>query len=103
MKDKLNLYFGKEFKTEHRSVHLAYLGLRYFSRGPLLSDCMEYFRKHSALPSCFKDISGYVESLDVHESVKFLDFTHHYKREDILASSIDKVCIQCPRDRIGPS
>jgi N-terminal acetyltransferase B complex non-catalytic subunit len=89
---KVMPYFGEEYRTKDRSLHLAYMRLSHFTGESMLMNCMEYFRHHSGLPSCFKDICEYAESLDLDDSVTFLEFIHNYKREEISASSVDKVC-----------
>jgi hypothetical protein len=68
----LKAFFDSPPETGDRPIHLAYMHLRLHGGANMLSDCEEYFRNHSRLVSCFKDLQPFLELFEPEDERKFM-------------------------------
>ena len=66
--------FRSGVHVQNRPLSLTYMKLQQFVGRPILLDCKDYWEHHSRLPSCFKDLSPFIESLPEDDQVEFLKF-----------------------------
>jgi hypothetical protein len=58
----------------------------------VLSDCEEYFRNHSGLVSCFKDLKPFLELFEPEDEHKFVaSCTAHNLQQDLQQTTINLI------------
>jgi N-terminal acetyltransferase B complex non-catalytic subunit len=92
--DILDRAFGPEFQTQDRPLRLTYMTLRKFIGTPMLSDCKEYWKKHSTLITCFPDLRPLVQDLEGGDQREFYEFIQSHAKQMGVNLGSDQVCIQ---------
>lgn len=86
--------FKPGVRIQDRPLHLTYMKLQKFVGRPLIISCKDYWENHSRLPSCFKDLRPFVESLPNDDRVDFLKFIEERTYASKPSPTADQVRIQ---------